>query len=131
MGSVLCVTRNGEGGIRAQKEAIQIAKDRGDSLTFLFVADSSFLNKLAAPIVVDIKSILENMGRFILCAATERASAELVSVNSLVRHGVLSEVIQDIVSEIEPTTIIIGHLEGEPSFINKSEIDHLLNTIKE
>ena len=62
MGSILCVTRNDEGGIRAQDEAIQIAKDRGDSLVFLFVADNSFLNKLATPIVVDIKDFLEAWG---------------------------------------------------------------------
>jgi nucleotide-binding universal stress UspA family protein len=131
MGSVLCVTRNGEGGIHAQNEAIRIAKDRGDTLTFLFVADSSFLNKLASPIVVDIKGILESMGRFILCAAVERASAECVNALSLVRHGVLRNVLLDLVSETDPTTIIIGHLEGEPTCIEKAEMETSLCSIKE
>lgn len=130
MSAILCVTRNGEGGIRAQKEAIRIAKNRGDSLVFLYIADSSFLNKLAAPIVVDIKDILESMGRFILLAAIERASAEGVSAISMVRYGVLSDELPDVVSDINPTTIIIGHLIGEPSCYEKAEIDKLINLNK-
>jgi len=131
MGSVLCVTRNGEGGIRAQKEAIRIAKNRGDSLVFLYIADSSFLNKLAAPIVVDIKEILESMGRFILRAAIERASAEGVNAKSFVRHGVLRNVLLDLVTEIDPTIVIFGHLEGEPSCIEKTEMDNKLYSLRE
>ena len=73
MGSVHCVKLNDEGGIRTLKEAIRISKNRGDSIVFLFIADSSILNKLATPIVVDVTGILESMGRFILCAAVEHA----------------------------------------------------------
>ena len=131
MDSVLCLTRNGKGGIRAQKEAIRIAKDRGDSLVFLFVADSSFLNKLAAPIVVDIKEVLESMGRFILSAAIERASAEGVNSVSLIRYGVWRTVLLNIVSEIDPTIIIIGHLEGNPSCIEKAEMENSLYSLRE
>jgi len=131
MGSVLCVTRNGEGGIRAQKEAIRIAKNRGNPLVFLYIADSSFLNKLAAPIVVDIKDILVSMGRFILLAANERASAEGVKARSIVRYGVWRDELLDLVSEIDPTTIIIGHLTGGPSCIEKAEREKLLISIRE
>jgi nucleotide-binding universal stress UspA family protein len=131
MVSVLCVTRDGKGGIRAQKEAIRIAKDRGDSLVFLFVADSSFLNKLAAPIVVDIKEVLESMGRFILSAAIERASSEGVNAVSLIHYGVWHTVLLNIVSEIDPTIIIIGHLEGNPSCIEKAEMENSLYSLRE
>jgi nucleotide-binding universal stress UspA family protein len=131
MSSILCVIRNGEGGIRAQKEAIRISKNRGDSLIFLYIADSSFLNKLAAPIVVDIREILENMGRFFLLAAVERASAEGVKALSIVRYGVFNEELLYVISEIDPSTIIIGHLTGEFSCIEKAEIDKLKISIRE
>ncbi len=131
MGSVLCVTRSGEGAIRAQEEAIRIAKDRSDPLVFLYVADSSFLNKLAAPVVVDIKGILESMGRFPLHAAIERASAESVRAESLVRYGVLREVLPNVVSEIDATTIIIGHLTGDPSCFERAEMDKVLVSMRE
>ena len=131
MGSVLCVTRSGEGSIRAQKEAIRIAKDRGDPLVFLYVADSSFLNKLAAPVVVDIKGILESMGRFALCVAIERASAESVKAESLVRYGVLRKELPDVVSEIDATTNIIGYPTDDPSCCERADMDKVLVSMRE
>ena len=70
------------------------------------------------------------MGRFILLAAIERASAEGVSAISMVRYGVLSDELPDVVSDIDPTTIIVGHLTGEPSCYEKAEIDKLINLNK-
>ena len=131
MRSVLCVTPSGEGSIRAQKGAIRITKDRGDPLVFLYVADSSFLSKLAAPVVVDIKGILESMGRFALCAAIERASAAGVKAESLIRYGVLRKELPDVVSEIDATTIIIGHLTGDPSCFERADMDKVLVSMRE
>jgi nucleotide-binding universal stress UspA family protein len=131
MGSVLCVTRSGEGGIRAQKEAIRIAKERGDSLVFLYVADSSFLDKLTWGVVVDIEGILEKMGRFFMSMAIERALAENVRAESLVRHGVLREVLPRVVNEIDAETIILGHLNGDPSCFQRAEMDKALVSMRE
>jgi hypothetical protein len=98
MGSVLCVTLSSESGVYAQNEAIRIAKDRREPLVFLCFADSSFLNKLAAPVVVDIKHILESLGRFLLCSAIKCASAEGVQAGSLIRHDVMREALPMVVS---------------------------------
>jgi hypothetical protein len=123
MGSVLCVTRNGEGGISAQKVAITLAKGRGDPLVFLFIADSSFLDKLALGVVVDIWGILESMGRFIMTRAVGRASAEGVKAESMIRKGAIRKVLPDVVSELDATTIIIGQLIGEPIIFEHTEMD--------
>jgi nucleotide-binding universal stress UspA family protein len=131
LGSGFCVTRRGEGGIRAQKEAIRIAKDRGEPLVFLYVADSSFLNKLAAPIVVDINHILESLGRFLLYTSIEYASAEGVKAESLIRHGAVREVLPIVVSQIGATTIIMGHPTGDPSCFERDEMDRILVSTKE
>lgn len=131
MGLVLCVTRGGEGDIRAQKEAIRIALDRGERLVFIYVADSSFLNKLAAPVVVDIRGILESMGRFFLLAAVDRALAENCRAVPLVRYGVPDQVLPDVVSETGATTIIIGDPSGEPRFFDRAKLDQALISRKE
>lgn len=82
-----CVSPGGgEGSIRAQPRAIKTAKDRGEPFVFLYVADSSFLSKSAAPVVVDIKGILERMGRFPVHGAIERTMAEDVEARSFIRH---------------------------------------------
>ena len=131
VGSILCVARSGEAGIHAQNDAIRIAKDRGEPLVFLFIADSSFLNNLSAPLVVDIKSILEGLGRFLLYSAVQRASAEGVKARRLVRHGVMREVLPTVVPEIDPTMIIVGQVIGEPSCFERTEMDKVLRTKKE
>ena len=64
MGKILCATRGGEGSFRTQDSAIALAKEQGDELVFLYVADVSFLNKTAAPLVIDVESRLVKLGRF-------------------------------------------------------------------
>jgi len=131
MGSVLCVTQGGQGGVHAQTEAITIAKERGDPLTFLYVADSSFLNKVTLGVIVDVEGMLERMGRFFLSMAIERASTESVKAGSLVRHGVMREVLPNVASEVDATTIIIGQLTGDSVCFDRSEMDEILDSIGE
>jgi len=63
MGMILCATRGGEASYPTQDAVIALAKKQGDELTFLYVADISFLNQTAAPMVVDVESRLEKLGQ--------------------------------------------------------------------
>ena len=63
MGKILCATRGGEDSQRTQQAAIALAQERGDELVFLYVADASFLDRIAAAVVVDVQSELDQMGR--------------------------------------------------------------------
>ncbi|MCJ7668026.1 MAG: hypothetical protein MUP04_07075, partial [Anaerolineae bacterium] len=63
----------GEASWRAQDKAIDLAKGRSDELIFLYVADISFLDKIATSLVVDAESGVERMGEFLLAMAQERA----------------------------------------------------------
>lgn len=68
MSSILCLPRKGECVIRPQKEEIP---------WFSWILKLvHFSIKFATTIVVDVKDILENIGRFFLFAAIERTSAE-------------------------------------------------------
>ena len=87
MGRILCATRGGEASLQTQDAAIALAKEQGAELIFLYVADSSFLNQTAAPLVVDIESRLVKMGEFLLLMAQERAAAQGISAQILVRKG--------------------------------------------
>lgn len=62
MGKILCATRGGEASYRTQDAAIALAKERGDTLLFLYVVDLHFLDKTAAPIVVDVGNEVTKMG---------------------------------------------------------------------
>lgn len=108
MGRILCATRGGEASRRTQDAAIALAKEQGDDLIFLYVADSSFLNHTAAPLVIDVASRLVKMGEFQLLMAQERAAAQGVSAQTLVREGRLRAELVGAARELEVDLIVLG-----------------------
>ncbi len=109
MGRILCATRGGEASYHTQDAAIALAKEQGDELIFLYVADSSFLNQTAAPLVVNIESRLVRMGEFLLLMAQERAKAQGVSAQAIVREGKLRAELVGVARELEVDIIVLGH----------------------
>ena len=91
MGKILCATRGGEDSQRTQQAAIALAKEQGDELIFLYVADASFLDRIAAAVVVDVQAELEQMGRFQLAMAQEQAAEQGVDAQIAIRHGHLRD----------------------------------------
>jgi len=108
MGKILCATRGGEASFRTQDKAIALAKDQGDELIFLFVADVSFLDNTAAPVVVDIEQEMVQMGEFLLAMAQERAAAQGVRAQQVVRRGKLRIELPAAAKELGATLIVIG-----------------------
>jgi nucleotide-binding universal stress UspA family protein len=108
MGRILCATRGGEASHRTQDAAIALAKEQGDDLIFLYVADSSFLNQTAAPLVVDVESRLVKLGKFLLLMAQERAAAQGISAQTVVREGGLRAELVGAARELEVDLIVLG-----------------------
>lgn len=109
MGRILCATRGGEASRRTQDAAIALAKEQGDELIFLYVADSSFLNHTAAPLVIDVETRLVKMGEFQLLVAKERAAAQGISAQTIVRKGKLRAELVGAARELEVDLIVLGH----------------------
>ena len=108
MGKILCATRGGEGSQTTQDGAIALARERGDELVFLFVVDISFLSQMAAPIVVDVESRLEKVGQFQLAVAQERAAAQDVQAQAIVRRGRLRAELASVAQGLGATLIVLG-----------------------
>jgi hypothetical protein len=94
---------------------IALVQESGDDLVFLFVADTSFLAQLAAPIVVDVERRLEDMGRFELARACLRAEAEGVKAQAVVRRGRFREELASAASELGASLIALGSPTGPAS----------------
>ena len=109
MGKILCATRGGEASRRTQDAAIALAKEQGDELIFLYVADSSFLNQTAAPLVIDVVARLVKMGEFQMLMAQERAAAQGISAQAIVREGKLRAELVGAARELEVDLIVLGH----------------------
>ncbi len=122
MGKILCATRGGEASHRAQEQAIALARQRGDSLIFLYVIDTHFLDKTAAPIVVDVGNQLQNMGQFILAMAQEKAESEGVPAESVCRTGQVREEIKAVARDEQVDVVVLGHPVGETNAFAMEEL---------
>ena len=131
MGMILCATRGGEASYNTQQAAIQLAKERGDEIVYLYIIDLSFLNKTAAPIVVNIENELEQMGRFFLLMASERSTEEGVEARSVIRKGVIREEIKTAVVEEEATLVVLGRPAGEQSSFQIESLEAFAAEIEE
>lgn len=118
MGKILCATRGGEASYRTQDAAIALAKERGDELVFLYVVDTSFLDKTAAPIVVDIGGGIGKMGEFLLTMAQERAARQGVEAQAIRREGKVRQAIKAAAVEEGATLVVLGRpAEGTSAFV--------------
>jgi nucleotide-binding universal stress UspA family protein len=122
MGIILCPTRGGPESYRNQAKAIALAKERGDTLLFLHVFDLHFLDKTAAPIVVDVGDEVQEMGEFILLMAKERAEEQGVKTRTLSRRGSVKEEIKKVAQEEGVSLILLGRPVGDQSAFQLAEV---------
>jgi len=115
MGKILCATRGGEASYHTQDKAIALAKERGDTLLFLYVADLHFLDKTAASIVVDVGNEVTKMGEFLLLMAQERAHEAGVEASLITREGDLCEQIKAAAVEEGVDLVVLGRPTDETS----------------
>jgi nucleotide-binding universal stress UspA family protein len=120
---ILCATRGGEESISAQYKAIELAKERGARLVFLYVADSSFLDRSAVAIVVDIQEELSKLGEFFLMMAVERASASGQEAEAVIRTGVFRTELIQAVKDLEASTIVLGKPGGSAGRLELAGFD--------
>jgi nucleotide-binding universal stress UspA family protein len=131
MGLILCATRGGEASFRTQNAAIALAKERGDEVTFLYVVDLNFLDKTAAPIVVDVENEISQMGKFLLLVAKERATDQGVEARMISRKGKVREKIKQTAIEIGATLVVLGRPAGETSAFRLSSLEAYAQEIEQ
>ena len=131
MGLILCATRGGEASLRTQNAAIALAKERSDELAFLYIVDLEFLNKTAAPIMVDVENELAELGNFLLIVAKERANEQGVKTQTLLRKGNVREEVKKAALEIGATLVVLGRPEDGSSAFQLSNLQAFADEIKD
>jgi nucleotide-binding universal stress UspA family protein len=131
MGIILCATRGGEASRRTQHEAIKIAKEHEDEIVFLYIIDLKFLDKTAAPIVVDIENELMQMGRFFLLMAQERAEENGVPSRIISRKGNVRDEIKNAAKEENATLVVLGRPAGKLSEFENASLEKFAAEIQE
>ena len=131
MGKILCATRGGEASYRTQDKAIELASQRGDELVFLYVVNIEFLNKTAAPIVVDVATEIERMGEFLLAMAQERAREAGVEASLITREGDVREQIKAAAVEEGVSLVVLGRPADQTSLFKLEALQAFAAEIEE
>jgi nucleotide-binding universal stress UspA family protein len=113
MAMILCPTRGGQASYPNQDRAIAIAKERSAGLLFLYVANVSFLDRFASPLLVDVETELEELGEFLLAMAQERAEKAGVKAQTEVRRGRFRYAIRDVIRLHEISSLVLGTAVGQ------------------
>ena len=130
MGKILCATRGGEASAHTEDSAITLARERGDELVFLYVADVSFLNQTAAPLVVDVEARLLKMGRFQLTMAQERAAERGVTAEIVMRQGQVRSELVAAAREMAVDLIVLGHPRDQQAVFDEAALQAFAETLK-
>lgn len=131
MKSILCPTRGGEQSYPNQDRAIEVAKQRGEELIFLYVTDVKFLNQTASPVVVDVAKEIDEMGEFLLAMAQERAKKAGVEATTLVKRGNFREVLEEVIAENDIGALVLGSSTEDTGVTTRTYLDKLSQEISE
>ena len=131
MAKILCATRGGEASYQAQDVAIDLAKDGGDDLIFLFVADTKFLNKTERAFRREtVAREMDNMGEFLLLMALERAKQQGVKASMLIRHGGFRAELLDVAMDPEIHCLVLGKPSGDESTFSLEELQKFATRVE-
>ena len=108
MDLILYPTRGGESSYPNQDRGIQLAKDQGADLIFLFVTNVHFLDMMASPVLMDVEDEIDEMGEFLMTMASERADKQGIQATPLVRRGEFLDVVYEVIKEFEIDALILG-----------------------
>jgi len=125
MSTILCPTRGGKESHPNQDFAINLARERGADLLFLYVSDVRFITRAGPPIVVDIEKEMDEFGDFILAMAQERAEKSGVLTRVAVHHGIFSEVLREVIVENKINSVVLGSSPKEGGVVSLEHLQEL------
>ena len=130
MGKILCAIRGGDASLRLQDIAIELAKETGDELMFLYVVNIEFVETASISMRESVNAEMEKLGEFLLLIALERAKKQGVVANQLLRHGNLREEFEIAASTPDISKVLFGR-PGEGGFFSLETLESLAAEIEE
>ena len=130
MSKILCAIRGGEASQRIQDIAIQLAKERGKEILFLYVVNTEFLDLASAALRESVTVEMEKLGEFLLLMAQERAKKQNVTASSIIRHGYLREEFEQAANDPDICTVLLGK-PGKEGFFSIEALEKVAKEIEE
>lgn len=131
MSVILCPTRGGKSSVPNQEWAIDLAKEREARLIFLYVTDVRFLDHMSSPLLVDVSHELDEMGRFLLAMAQDRAQQAGIDAEIMVRQGIFRDALAEVIQEKQVDIVVIGKSARETGVTSKRYLTILAKAVQE
>jgi len=125
MTKILYPTRGGKESHLNQDFVINLAKERGAELLFMYVSNIQLISRSGAAIVVDIAEELDELGDFLLSMAQERAEKSGVLAKTTVRRGLFSKVLKEVVEEEKINTVVLGSSSQDAGIVSYEHLQEL------
>ena len=116
MTKILCAIRGGNDSQRIQDIGIQLAKERGEGIVFLYVVNTEFLATASTALRESVTNEMEKLGDFLLLMAQERAKRQGVIAETVLRYGFLQEEFEAAASELDISIVLLGKPGEEGNF---------------
>jgi nucleotide-binding universal stress UspA family protein len=113
MPGIVCAVRGGPASQPTIEKAISLAKETDLPLYFLYVVNLDFLSHTASSRVSTVSKEMHQMGEFILLTAQQRAAAQGLAAQGVVRHGNVTEEIIAQCKQIKANHLILGRPQDE------------------
>lgn len=133
MSGIVCAIRGGPTSKPTIARAIQLAKETGLVLNFLYIVNLDFLTYTESSRVRKLKEEMHEMGDFIVLAAQEKAENQGVEAQGAVRDGTVSEGIIEFSKEIEADYVVLGspRAEHEENVFTRERFESFMETVEE
>lgn len=132
MGCIVCATRGGEGSRAVQLAAIERAKQSGNDLVFLFVADDNMRERIEDNLQTAVRDELIWMGNAMLQIAKIRAGARNIDVTLKVRVGKVQDEIERFLQDSQASLLLLGAPRGTTATVfGDDAIEKFAHTIQE
>ncbi len=121
MSGILCAIRGGPSSQGSIDLGIQLAKQTGEPLHFLYVVNLDFLKMTETSRTHVLSEEMRRMGEFILLTTQSKAERVGVAAEGIVRQGDVTEEIIDLAKQLAASHIILGRpkIEDQAAFFTE------------
>jgi nucleotide-binding universal stress UspA family protein len=125
---ILAPTRGGELSQPNQDWVISYAREHQAELEFLYITDLTVFDQHSTTVLISLQDELDEMGRFVLAMAQERAAKKGVEAGAIVRRGQLRDVLDTVIKEEEIDVVILGSPAEETAV---TTVEYLRDLVRE
>ena len=113
MPGIVCAIRGGPDSQPTIQKAIEVARETGQPVYFLYVVNLDFLTHTASSRVHIISEEMEELGDFILRAAQAEAEGKGVVAEGIIKHGKVGKEISAVCHELGADYVVLGKPRGK------------------